>query len=274
MQMFYDDLALEVHNIVPSWYKGNIPVLPVDLHRASVARINEYGRSAGMTQFDIMKVSASFKAFKDLIEPNIDRFIGTEVSFTYELDNIIVTGFYDRLYENYFVENKYTSQPDAYETKFKITSQVGTYFLVNPALEYVIMELTVPPGQRPLTSGKSRPLDESPEEYNERIRHDIMKSPSKYFIGYDRTTKSYGVKFYRTEFESAGLLDELKDRYNEIGLEIKQRMENDSWYKEETGCMMYNSTCEYYDICSTDGYMNEERYELREKPAKPKTNEE
>ena len=214
--------------------------------------------------FEIAKVRAISKAYKDFIVPRLGCACQHETLLPVYVNSKIgefnIKGIYDRLYTDHFVETKFTSKPEMYLDVFNIQTQVGTYFLLNEDLEYVIMEVILQPSLQPKKANKSNPVDETPEAYKERCYSDIISRPSHYFKGFDRKTQSFGKKFYRTEFD----LKAIKDRYVAVIQEIyqdKQTME--SCYQSDGHCFMYNSWCEFLLVCKGHG-IPEEMFDIPE----------
>jgi hypothetical protein len=84
-----------------------------------------------------------------------------------------------------------------------------------------------------------------------------MSRPKFYFQGYDRESRIFGYKFYRSEFD----LDELAKRYMVINDEVEYGVQHpETLYLCESGCFMYNSWCEYMPVCKT-GYVSETIFE-------------
>ena len=167
-----------------------------------------------------------------------------------------VTGFYDRKYSTYFTEDKLSGRPEFYLDPFYIQSQMGTYFLADPNLEYVIMEVVQFPQQK-----ENKKKEESPDELYNRVYQDILSRPSKYFIGYDKQKNRYGRKFFRGEFD----LDAIKTRYQQIVLEILSCRYNNNFYKNFQACgNVYGHPCEFQKICR-NGNVSESMFKIREK---------
>ena len=164
----------------------------------------------------------------------------------------LITGVYDRKYPKRFVENKFSGAPDFYQDVFWLTSQIGTYFLANDAMEECTMEIVRSPALK-------KKEDESPEDFGARVYKDIMDRPGWYFIGFNKKTRTYGRRFFRNEFK----LDELRLRYQNIGYEIMDANERDAFYRNETMCR-HPWECDMFDLCKS-GVMSEVLYEFREK---------
>lgn len=168
-----------------------------------------------------------------------------------------LVGIVDRDYRNYFVETKLSSRPNFYDHIESIRFQAGTYFLLNPDYEYMILEVTRLPGLR------IKPT-EFLEEYTSRIKSDIIKRPSYYFIGLNRKSMKFGKKFMRSEFN----LNELKQTYKIVSQDIRRSIQNNDWYKNELSCYSPGK-CMYLPICRTNT-ISESLYRVQDKSRKLK----
>jgi hypothetical protein len=168
-----------------------------------------------------------------------------------------VTGFYDRKYSDYFTEDKLSGRPEFYLDPFYIQSQMGTYFLADENLKHVIMEVVQFPQHKEL-----KKKEETPDEMYQRVYGEIIASPSKYFIGFDRTTKTYGRKFYRREFD----LEALKERYKQVAIEIISARWNGNFYKNFKSCnnIFPGVSCDMQAVCK-NGNISENMYKIRGK---------
>ena len=234
--------------------------------------INGYIYDVNVPATVVSKVWGIYRAYKEYITPCLDGFVGTQKHFELHLrqkdiKDVLIHGYYDVLFEDHFEEYKFTGQPEDYSRPIQIGSQVGTYFLANPALEYVDMMIVHSPQLKLLRANKKRADDETDSEYEERIYLDAVSRPSHYFKGFNRKTGTFGRRFYRSEFD----LREIERRYIQIAIEIKRRTEENAWYKEDYfNCSSFNSSCEYMPVCESDdgsGRVNvsEEIFEIREK---------
>jgi hypothetical protein len=168
---------------------------------------------------------------------------------------LTVNGFYDRKYPDYFCEDKLSGRPEYYLDPFYVQSQCGTYFLGDPELKYVIMEVVKFPQQKP-----SKKKEESSDEIYKRVYSDILSRPGNYFIGYDREKNRYGKKFFRGEFD----LQAIEERYKQVTIEIMAARWSGNFYKNFKNCgNNYGSNCEYMTICKT-GNVSENMYKIRE----------
>lgn len=224
-----------------------------------VDKFNEIGNKNLLNEVSFARFHALCRAYIELElnqKKEKSEFVEYQKLIEIELENSKTIGYIDRSYNDYFVETKLSSRPDFYRNLHSITSQVGTYFLGNPDYKHCIVEITRLPGQR---TGNGKFEGESPEAFEERVFQDIVSRPSYYFIGFDRKKRTFGVKFWRKEFD----LDKLKRTYEHIEREIKETIANDSWYENYNACHVPGQ-CFYYPICST-GVISEEIYEMREK---------
>jgi hypothetical protein len=203
------------------------------------------------------KVHAVYKAFKDL-EINLDimcrpqdRF---ELPMNYPFANhsFVLTGVYDRKYENYFVETKFSRSPDYYQNLFNIIPQVGTYFAADPDMEHCIMEVVRCPDLR----GDKEDL----EEYQQRCYADIMARPSWYFPGWNKEKRTFGKKFHRSEFN----LDEVIERYQDVYYQIADSAYRNAFTKNYKACYR-PFPCDMIPICLFN-VMSETVYGIKAKP--------
>lgn len=175
-------------------------------------------------------------------------------SWTFPLQ---ITGFYDRKYPTYFVEDKLSGRPEFYLDPFFIDSQVSTYFLADQKLEYCIMEVVQFPQQKEL-----KKKEETPEQLFERVYQDILSRPSNYFKGWDSNKRMYGVKYYRNEFN----LKAAEARYKQVVIEIQAARWSNGFYKNFKACnnILPGIPCELRAICK-NGNISEEMYKIRGK---------
>jgi heat shock protein HspQ len=229
--------------------------------------IGEIIESYNIENMEIAKVRALNRAYKEL-EITVDPVYTLQKAFNNEIVadgvykdspvKVMVKGFYDRKYQNYFVEDKLSSRPDNYLDVWFIQSQIGAYFLADPSLEYCIMEVTRVPDLK--STGKFK--DESAESYEERAYQDIISRPSFYFLGWDKETKRYGKRYYRSEFD----LESIRDRFRIISILIHDCAGFNGWYKNDRVCgaILPGIACEMKAICR-NGNMSEEVYKVKDK---------
>jgi len=215
-----------------------------------------------MDEFSIAKVDAVVQAASDIgLKPVLEGYVGSQIHFEYITDDIALQGFYDRKYTDHFVEMKFSGSPQYYSAPFDIENQVGTYFMADENMKYCIVEVTQAPQQRPLQRGKNRTMDESAAEFQKRIYEAIIKQPSKYFIGLNRSTMTWGKRFYRSEFD----LVKIEKRYSCVTTEVQESMERGWYYQNTSACNLYGGKCDFYPICKSGGYVSDGIYTRREK---------
>jgi len=112
-------------------------------------------------------------------------------------------------------------------------------------------------------TGKNK--DETPEELQERVYQDAISRPSFYFIGWNSTTRRYGKKYFRTEFD----LEDLKSRYLHVFREIFDARITNGFYRNDRVCnnILPGISCDMLSCCRT-GNMSEAAYQIRKKKIK------
>ena len=203
------------------------------------------------------KLSALTRAYQDL-EMAIDRedLLGCQYKIHIPIGTTNIIGFVDRAYETHIVESKFSSRPDFYAQRENVTYQLGTYFLANERCEYAVVEIARVPALR---TGQGRYEDEDPADFEKRIYSDIVSRPAHYFIGWDRKTKTYGTKFWRSELP----LDEVFSTYVHVLQEIDRAAQEGAWYRNNLACHV-PAPCPYLPIKRT-GVVSDEIYERRKK---------
>jgi hypothetical protein len=192
---------------------------------------------------DRIALSALIDAYTDLeiIRPEGQ----SQVKVSYPYLNNTVVGFVDWGMEDGFEEWKMSSSPNYYLQHENIFHQVGTYFMSVPAWQYV----DIKPAQMPqLRTGGTRGkyVSETDEQFYRRIYEDILARPSFYFVGYDRSKRTWGKRFYRKEFD----LSYLESMYKWIFIEIRETLDRGSWYRNDGACKS-PFECDYLDIKKT-----------------------
>ena len=224
--------------------------------------IDGYISKYEMDDESIYKVMAMYEAYKELIVPDLDGVeVQKEVTYAHldDINNdVIIHGITDRSYSDHFVECKFSGKPNDYtQSIFRIASQVGTYFLCDDSYKYAILEVVRTPQLR-------KGENEEVEAFGTRIYKDIMSRPSYYFVGYNKINKKFGVMFYRNEFEP--FIRDVESRYKWIVKEIRESVERNSWYGNDTGCFAFGGKCDYYSICENgNGWASEGKYIIKEK---------
>ena len=217
------------------------------------AEIDILSGSLGLDDASRAKIRAVMAAFVK-IGIVIDPTDQTQPEIVTTLRNGKLVAHLDRLYPDHMVESKFTARPETYLDAFNINHQVGTYFLSAPSADYCIMEVIQVPQQKMTTK-------EPADEYEQRVYDDIMLRPGHYFKGYDASTKRFGKKFWRTEFN----LDDLKLQYENQLDELYWRTLNNNWSELPSRIMCDLPTpCWYKPICRTGG-ISDEMYEFNKK---------
>ena len=133
------------------------------------------------------KLQALMRAFEDI---GVERVKGIpQLQVRAIIDNHTVHGYIDNGLSDGFEEFKLSSNPVYYQKIGKIYHQCGTYFLADPSFEYVDMKITQVPLLR---TGSGQYVEESTEDFQNRIYYDILSRPAHYYIGYDMNTRKWG----------------------------------------------------------------------------------
>jgi hypothetical protein len=199
------------------------------------------------------KINALNRAFTDLeILINKDSLLGGQYKVTTQILNNNLVGFVDRAYEDHIIETKLSARPDFYTQKENVAYQLGTYFLTNESWEYAVVEIARVPSLK-LKDG------ESPEAYEQRIYGDVISRPAHYFLGWDRKTRTFGTRFFRSEFD----LEEIHSTFCHVLHEIQDAVTRGAWYPNNLACHV-PAPCPYLPI-KRSGVVSEEIYERRTK---------
>jgi len=198
------------------------------------------------------KASAIIFAFKEL-GFGTSGYTG-QAEFNVNKDDMPkIRGYIDLSGLNHYIELKCTSRPDYYTNPYWIHDQMGTYFIANEDYEYgVVWAIRTPQLKR---AGQFR--DESIEDHRARCISDMLKRPAYYFTGYNRKDGTFGVRFYRGEFD----INFLIRRYRWVAGEIQRCAKNDFFYQNRTQCLS-PFQCDFISVCDT-GEINEDVYEYR-----------
>lgn len=190
------------------------------------------------------KLHALMRAHRDLeVHINKDTLLGCQYKIYTPVGTTNIVGYVDRAYDAYIVETKCSARPEFYAQKENVTFQLGTYFMANEAWESATVEIVRVPA---LQTGKGRYSEESPEQFEGRIYSDIIGRPAHYFIGWDRKTRTFGVKYWRTEFD----LDEIFATFVQVLEEIKRAAHSGAYYRNHLACHV-PAPCPYLPIKRT-----------------------
>jgi hypothetical protein len=202
------------------------------------------------------KVFALVRAFDDLeIQPSQEGLLGCQYKIHVPILRDQIVGYVDRAYEDFIKETKLSSRPEFYSQRENVAFQLGTYFLGNEAWDYADVEITRVPALR---TGQGKFSDEDPEAYEERMYSDILSRPAHYFLGWDRKSRTYGVRFWRSEFD----LDEIHATYVHVLREIRETVKHGSWYGNPLACHV-PAPCPYLPI-KRSGVISEEIFHKRQ----------
>jgi hypothetical protein len=197
------------------------------------------------------KINGLKRAFEDLgIYINKDRLIACQYRVTTQILRTNLVGIVDRAYGDHLVETKLSARPEFYQQRENIAYQLGTYFLANDEWDYAIVEITRTPFLK-LKDG------EEPDAYEERVYGDVISRPGHYFLGWDRKTRTFGTRFWRSEFD----LDEIHSTYCHVLREIRETVERGSWYPNYLACHV-PAPCPYLSI-KRSGVVSEKIYTRR-----------
>jgi len=204
--------------------------------------INYYIERYHLYPEDVAKLQAIMRAYRNL-EITLPPDGITQYQIFHNIGDTTVTGYLDIAYEDSIAEVKLSARPDFYTNLENIHLQVGTYLMTNPEWEYADMLITRLPGLR---TGNGKFSNESMEEYRLRVYSDIISRPSYYFIGYNRKTKMYGKRFYRSEFN----FQELEQTYLDTLKLMRFCIDNNIWGTNTLACHV-PAKCEFLSFRKT-----------------------
>jgi hypothetical protein len=202
------------------------------------------------------KISGLIRAFQDLeIQTETDGLLGCRYKIHVPVGQNQIIGYVDQAYEDHFVENKFSARPDFHAQKENVADKLGTFFMGNTNWKYAVIKIVRSPQLR---TGWGKYSEESAQEYEERIYGDVISRPAHYFIGWDRKARTYGVRFWRSEFD----LDEIFSTYVYVLEELQDTLRRGSWYPNNLACHV-PSACAFLPIKRT-GVISEEIYQRKE----------
>jgi hypothetical protein len=198
------------------------------------------------------KYSALVRAFNDLeVKLDMENLLGVQWEINVPVGDTRITASVDRAYQDHIVEVKLSSRPDFYTQKENLFYQLSTYFLGDDRWEYADVQITRVPQLR---TGYGKLIEESSDAYEQRCYSDILSRPAFYFIGWDRKSRTYGTRFYRSEFD----LDQVFQTYVHVLHEIKSTCRRDAWYPNNLACHV-PAPCIYLPI-KKSGIVSDEIY--------------
>lgn len=194
---------------------------------------------------EVAKKHINFKAIGDF---------STQVEVSIPIVNSVrydtITGFLDG-YDSgnkRIAEVKLSKQPINYTKIECIELQVVTYFMGTDAKECIMMPTKVPA----LGYNESK---ESLEDYQKRCEADITSNMGDYFLGYNYKNDTYGVIFYRHDFDMSRTQVQIDNAVKCVDL----MCQNECFYANTEVCNEF-SGCDYFDWCRL-GIYNEDRFE-------------
>jgi hypothetical protein len=202
------------------------------------------------------KLSGLMRAYYDLdFQTNTNGLIGGQYKIHVPIGQNQIVGYEDIAFDNHIEEIKLSANPNFFTQKENLAYKLGTPFMANEQWDYADVKITRLPG---LKTDWGKYNDESAREYEERIYGDIISRPAYYFIGWDRKTRTYGVRFWRSEFD----LDEIFSTYVYVLEELQDTLKRNSWYPNNLACHV-PAACAYLLIKRT-GVVSEEIYQRKE----------
>lgn len=253
-----DGLKIKPHRLPEAMKAGRAWDLIIRSRYEDVPDYQNEIESLRLSDEQTAKLNALRRGFMDLeVSINNDEFLGCQYQIFYPVGKHAVTGYVDRAYDDHIIETKLSVRPEFYQQKENILYQLGTYLLSNEQWEFVIMEIVRYPGMK---MGQGKFSDESPEAYENRVHSDIISRPSYYFPGWDRKSRTFGMKLWRSEFD----LDQVFRTYALVCDELKRAVIHNAWWPNKLTCHI-PAPCVYLPICRT-GVVSEEIYQQGNKP--------
>ena len=202
-----------------------------------------------ISEVAVAKVRAWAKAYKslDIITP-----VGEpEKHFTLNIDGYPLEGYLDLYAPPIIYEDKTSGRPDFYTGIWGNDFQDMTYLLGFPEADRVVRRVVRVPGTKYRTKDYS---NETPEQYGERVYKDIMSRPAYYFQGFRRKERTYGMTFWRSEYN----LDAHYETLSRMIANLRHIIDTDGWYANGLACLV-PTPCSYLDIKKT-GVISEVLY--------------
>ncbi|MBP1736100.1 MAG: hypothetical protein H6Q53_2387 [Deltaproteobacteria bacterium] len=209
----------------------------------------------GLNETQWAKLSALMRAFNEL-EMGIkkDGYQGCRQTIHVPIKSTgqQIVGVVDRGYADHVVKITLSSRPEFYQARENIAFQVGTYFLGWESWRYVDVEITRTPSLKTKDG-------EDPDAYEARLYSDILSRPSYYFLGLDKQERTYGVRFWKSEFD----LDEIYCTFVTVLREIQRTLGDGAWWKNLLACHV-PAACEFLPI-KRSGVISSEIYAQKKK---------
>jgi len=243
----YKSVALKMGSIFDAWMEARH-----SNRKFAWVQFSHYS----MDEWSFAKMMGVMEAI-EVLNVKVDKDCNCQYEINVPLSSARITGFMDRKYDDYFVETKFSSRPDNYLEIPTIQFQVGTYFMDDEDMEYVVMEVVRAPGLKPIDNKNKT---ETPDEYRARVRQDVVGRPSFYLPGWSAKNHTFGKKYYRSEFN----LDRIREIYEAVARDMRRAIDEDNWYPNERACLQ-PWRCDFYDIRKTGGVVSENLYEIKQR---------
>ena len=201
--------------------------------------------------YEVAKINGLMRAYQaiGLCEP---QGIPQQLVKSVILNAAVVIGYVDLGLFDGFNEYKLSARPDFYIQPENIYQQCGLYFMGNPNWNWCDMKIARTPGLK-----QDQRKGETIDAYEERIFQDVLSRPSHYFPGYNREAKTFGVRFYRGEFD----LDYLEKKAKIVAQEYRETIDRDAWYRNDMACKNPYD-CEFLHI-KKSGVVSDLLYEVK-----------
>jgi hypothetical protein len=198
------------------------------------------------------KIDALARAYEDLqISNNKDGLPSAQYKIYVPVGQQQIIEYVDFAYEDHIEEVKLSARPEFYRQRENLAFKLSTYFLANEDWKFADVKIT----RVPLLKVKP---EETVEQYEERCYGDIVSRPAFYFLGWNRKTRKYGVRFWRSEFD----LDEIFRTYVWVFQELRETLRRGSWYPNYLACHV-PAPCMFLPI-KKSGVVSPEIYERKE----------
>lgn len=218
----------------------------------------DYGEKITQLQLsDIQyaKINALMRAYCDLeIQTITQGLIACQLKIHVPVGQHQIIGFVDRAYIDHIAELQLSIRPEFFTKKENVSYRLGTHFMGDENWKYADVQITRVPS---LKTGFGKYDNESAQEYEERLYGDILSRPAFYFLGWDRKTRKFGVRFWRGEFD----LGEIFTTYVHVNQEIKETIQRESWYANNLACHV-PGPCPFLPI-KRSGVISDEVYEQK-----------
>jgi hypothetical protein len=206
-----------------------------------------------MSEVLVAKVRALARAYNalEIVTP-----VGTaQEHFSLDVDGYVIEGYLDILDEDTIYDDKFSGRPDSFADISHNAFQAMTYLLAYPKADKFVYRVVRHPGQKFQTRGNS---EESVKQYEDRVYQDIKNRPAYYFQGWKKKDRTYGLTYWRSEFD----LDAHRETLSNMLADLRHHIANDLWYPNTLSCYV-PAPCQYLPIRKT-GVISENLFEYRD----------